>query len=139
MIAVAGVDTTRAHESPAPGQIAARRERTRLLIFPRVARPSAFNPTLQTAMSLCDDWPRPRTKRRGHFAWCGTCTQTGVNCFTGSNSCQGPYDSTFCRLNMAGTVCAETRPGGRRARKARAGPPPTSIRPCSYAALGHLT
>ena len=48
----------------------------------------------------------PNLWTAANVAWCGTCTQSGVNCFTGSNSCQGPYDAQFCRLNMAGEVCA---------------------------------
>jgi hypothetical protein len=29
-----------------------------------------------------------------------------AQCISDGNSCQGPYDAQFCRLNMAGTVCA---------------------------------
>ena len=64
------------------------------------------SPTLQTCQSLCHDWANAAYSVADTSPWCGTCTQSGVNCFTGSNSCQGPYDSTFCQLNMAGTVCA---------------------------------
>ena len=64
------------------------------------------SPTLQTCQSLCHDWASAAYSVADTSPWCGTCTQSGVNCFTGGNSCQGPYDSAFCRVNMAGTVCA---------------------------------
>ncbi len=64
------------------------------------------SPTLQTCQSLCHDWASAAYSVADTSPWCGTCTQSGVNCFTGGNSCQGPYDSTFCQINMAGTVCA---------------------------------
>ena len=63
-------------------------------------------PTLPTCQSLCHAWASAAYSVADTSPWCGTCTQSGINCFTGGNSCQGPYDAQFCRLNMAGTVCA---------------------------------
>ena len=64
------------------------------------------SPKLQTCQSLCHAWAAAAYSVTDTSPWCGTCTQSGINCFTGSNSCQGPYSSDFCRVNMAGTVCA---------------------------------
>ena len=75
------------------------------------AKPTAkptFNPTappLPTCHSLCHAWAKAAYRVSNTSPWCGTCTQSGTNCFTGGHSCQKNYGARFCRRNMAGTVC----------------------------------